>query len=326
MVRKKMLLAIITIAVIAIAVYNLPSPAPIPFEMALGTSPYEVSGLIYIAEEKGYFNDAGLNVTIHRYDAGLYAITDLNQGKLDVATAADYAVAGRVLAGDPIVVAGSIGTDDFHYLMIRKESGIAEGQDLRGRTIGVSKRTSGEFFLGRFLELHGLRHTDVVLIDLAPARMKEALAGGAVDAVVIWPPTVYDIEDALGDSLLIWPIQGGQKMYWLLIVPEEGDPAAIERLLRALQHAEEFAQRHPEEARRIVNQRLATPAGEQVRAWERTRMSLSLDQSLLIALEDEARWMIRENLTDDMEMPDYLSCLRYEWLDSIKPGSVRIIR
>lgn len=326
MVRKKMLIAIIVLAIIAIMVYSLPPPSPIPIDIAIGTSPYEVSGLIYLAEEKGFFRDSGLNVTINRYDTGLYAIADLNQGRLDVATAADYAFAGRVLAGDPIVVAGSIGTDDFHYLVIRKESGIADGRDLRGRSIGVSKRTSGEFFLGRYLELHGLRHTDVVLNDLAPVQMKEALASGAVDAVVTWPPTLYDIEDTFGEDLLIWPVQGGQKMYWLLIVPEEGDQTAIERLLRALQQAEEFAQRNPEESQRIVDQRLATPAGEQVRAWERTRLFLSLEQSLLIALEDEARWMIRENLTDNMAMPDYLSRLRYEWLDSIKPGSVRIIR
>lgn len=331
MVRKKMLIAIILIAIIlialiAIALHHLPSPVPDPLDLSIGTSPYLVSGLIYIAEERGYFRDSGLNVTIREYDAGLFAIADLAEGKLDVATAADYAFAGRVLAGDPIVVAASIGTDDFHYLMTFRESGIAQGWDLRGRKIGVSKGTSGEFYLGRYLELHGLKPADVVMVDLPPARMLEALGDGSVDAVVTWPPAVHEIEGAFGDSLLIWPVQGGQMMYWLLILPEESDPVSTGRLLRALLYAEQFAQKHPEEAQRIVDRHMAASAGEQARSWERTRMSLSLDQSLLIALEDEARWMIRENMTPETRMPEYLSRLRYEWLDSVKPAGVRIIR
>ena len=40
--------------------------------------------------------------------------------------------------------------------------------------------------------------------------------------------------------------------------------------------------------------------------WKRNRFSLSLDQTLIIAMEDEARWMISNNLTAEKQVPNFL--------------------
>jgi NitT/TauT family transport system substrate-binding protein len=52
---------------------------------------------------------------------------------------------------------------------------------------------------------------------------------------------------------------------------------------------------------------------------------LSLDQSLLINTEDEARWAIKNNLIDKTEIPNYLDYIYIDALEEVKPEAVGII-
>jgi NitT/TauT family transport system substrate-binding protein len=52
---------------------------------------------------------------------------------------------------------------------------------------------------------------------------------------------------------------------------------------------------------------------------------VTLDQSLILAMEDEARWMIANNLTNATEVPDFRNYIYEEGLRAVRPGSVNII-
>ena len=60
--------------------------------------------------------------------------------------------------------------------------------------------------------------------------------------------------------------------------------------------------------------------------WPRQQFSLSLDQSLLAAMEDEARWMIKSGLTAEKRVPNFLDYIYEGGLKAIKPEAVSIIR
>ena len=51
---------------------------------------------------------------------------------------------------------------------------------------------------------------------------------------------------------------------------------------------------------------------------------LSLDQPILVSLEDEARWAIRNKLTDVTKVPNYLDYIYTDALKAVKPGAVTI--
>ncbi len=53
---------------------------------------------------------------------------------------------------------------------------------------------------------------------------------------------------------------------------------------------------------------------------------LMLDQSLVVAMEDEARWMISNNRTTEMMVPNFLEYIHLDGLKSVKPAEVNIIR
>ncbi|MGE5838514.1 MAG: nitrate ABC transporter substrate-binding protein, partial [Deltaproteobacteria bacterium] len=60
--------------------------------------------------------------------------------------------------------------------------------------------------------------------------------------------------------------------------------------------------------------------------WPRYQFALSLDQSLITAMEAEARWMIKNNLTNQRQVPDFLKYIYEDGLKAAKPEAVTIIR
>jgi len=60
--------------------------------------------------------------------------------------------------------------------------------------------------------------------------------------------------------------------------------------------------------------------------WQRYQFSLSLDQSLILAMEDEARWMIKNKLTRENQVPNFMNYLYLDGLKAVKPEAVNIIR
>ena len=61
------------------------------------------------------------------------------------------------------------------------------------------------------------------------------------------------------------------------------------------------------------------------KVWSQNQFSLSLDQSLILAMQDEARWLINNNLTNSFSVPNFLNNIYVDGLKSVKPESVNII-
>ena len=73
---------------------------------------------------------------------------------------------------------------------------------------------------------------------------------------------------------------------------------ALEGLFRALAQAEIFIKNSQDESHAIIAKRLNLDQVIFKSGWVRIDYELSLDQTLLSAMEDQARWMIKNRLTD----------------------------
>jgi len=60
--------------------------------------------------------------------------------------------------------------------------------------------------------------------------------------------------------------------------------------------------------------------------WSQNQFSLSLDQALIVTMEDEARWMIANKLTSEKQVPDFLNYIYVDALKAVKPEAVNIIQ
>lgn len=64
---------------------------------------------------------------------------------------------------------------------------------------------------------------------------------------------------------------------------------------------------------------------EVVAAWPTYHFGLELDQSLLLAFEDRARWAIRNRLANSREVPNFLDNVYLEGLGEVRPTAVTVI-
>jgi hypothetical protein len=99
----------------------------------------------------------------------------------------------------------------------------------------------------------------------------------------------------------------------------------LKKFLRAIDKAGEFIRNNKEKAKEIVSGRLKTDREVVDVEWDDFKFGLFLDQSILLTLEDEARWTIDNNLTNSTKIPNYLDYIYTDVLESVKPEAVTVI-
>jgi NitT/TauT family transport system substrate-binding protein len=303
--------------------------APPATSLVLGTTSNEVNSLILIAQDLGYFAGNGLNVVDKTYPSGVAALDGLFDGAVDLATGSEFAFVNRVLAGDDICTIGAISRSSIEYLVGRADRGLETVADLEGKTIGVPLGSRPEFALDRFLYLRGIDPAAVTLVDVPAPLSPDALANGDVDAVATWQPYVDRIRERIGEDIVSWTMQQDQPSYTLVMckgtwADDHGE--LLTRLLSALVQAESYVIHNPEAARAAIQAHLGYSTDYIEDVWPDYSFSVMLDQALVVAMEDQARWIITHNLGPDRRTPDFLDYVYFAGLETVKPEAVNVIR
>ena len=289
----------------------------------------EYSTLVWIAQDQGYFADNGLDVIIRDYKSGKQACDALLAGEVSIATSADFVLVSNSFDYQDLRTFGVINTVDNIELVARKDHGISQLADIKGKKIGVTMKSTAEFFLGSFLILNKLSINDVEFIDLNPNEIIEAIVTGEIDAAFTWEPSIYRIKSSLGDNAISWPGQGGQPYYFLLITRERWiteHAKTAERFIKAITQAEEYTDEYNTDAKNLIRQRYGYESSYLDAAWPKHEFRVTLAQQLLVMLEDQARWRMKNKLVEATEVPNYLDYIYLDALEAIKPEAVTVIR
>jgi NitT/TauT family transport system substrate-binding protein len=326
------LLSLLACAAFALLhIYNKPSQQKYtgPVENISTGLTGQYGSLILIAQEQGYFREHGLNVAVQEYDSGAPIMTDLLANKLDSGIASDFSGVRNSFHGEDIRIVGSFVKSQVFYLVARKDHGITAIKDLRGKRIGVTKGTAGEFYLGQFLTLNGLQLTDITITDGPPAVLMDAVNNGTLDGIVSFEPNVYNASKSLGTNSIRWSVQNQQPVEGLLFVTGQyvhEHPAALKRYMEAIIEAQAYLEMHNDAAKAFVAKHLGYDKAYIDYIWPKLSLDVSLDQDLLIYMEDEAQWAIENKLTTATTIPNYLQLIDFEPLESVRPESITVIR
>ena len=151
-----------------------------------------LNGLPYtIALEKGYFRDAGVNITgIIGGAGGGSGVRSLLAGGSLYAEVALPAAITAAKQGLDIKIINSCGEGWDQLWVTRPDSPINSAKDLRGKKIAYSRpRSVSEMFLLLLLEKEGLKKSDVQLLDVgADSAGITAVETGAADLTVATEP------------------------------------------------------------------------------------------------------------------------------------------
>lgn len=287
---------------------------------------YSVFNLL--ADEEGFFKANGLDAAVTEYDSGATSVGAVENGTADVAVAADFVGAAHLFANPDLRILAEVGNQDTFDLIVRTDEGFATPADLKGKKIGVTKKTAGEYYLGRYLSFAGLGYADVQEVDLNPDDMFAQLKNKQLDAIVTFEPHVYDLTQQLGEQIAVWPIQGNQRALALVYSSRafiEQHPDVVRRYMLALLEAQQFMDDHPNEARAVLMRRLGFNQAQMTYLATRLDFTIDLNQDVLLTLEDQARWMIATGLTPTAQVPDYLPDIYFDALAQARPDAVTIV-
>lgn len=332
---KKNAAVMIVIVVITLAglgawyILDSPTAHSEPKEsITIGTTPLEAYALIFIAQDLGIFAKNGINATIRYYDTAVPAVHGMESGDVDISTSSEYPIVTEAFKKENISIIGSI--DKYHSftLLGRRDRGIKNVSDLEGKKIGFIQRGSiAEFYLGRLLDLHGMSLQDVAIVNITPSQSVNAIANGDIDAIQARNDYVGSIRERLGNNCVTLSSQNDQETFIVLACRNdwaEAHPKTINRLLKSLEQAEGYAVNHPDVAKSILQKRLNFTDKYMEAAWPEHQYSLTLDQSLLIAMNDEGRWMMNNIITTEKTLPYFRDYIYTKSLEVVKPGAVNI--
>jgi NitT/TauT family transport system substrate-binding protein len=305
-------------------------PAVSPEKITIAYSTATDAALAVVALVQGDYHHEGLEVTPHLYPYGKLALKDVLEGNADVATVAETPVMFEIMKGEKLSVIATIQTSSKdNAIVARKDRGIHSEGDLRGKRLAVTLGTTADFYLDVYLAAHGISRKELVVVDLKPEALPAALADGTVDAISTFNPYVSHAQNRLGDrgvtfldeDLYTWSFNMVAKQEFILKNPEK-----VKKMLRALISAEEFAIKNPEKAQKNVADFSRLDMSLVQKLWANTEFQVVLDQSLVLAMEDESRWAIKGGLTRKTQVPNYLEHIYFDGLTSVKPDAVRILR
>lgn len=309
------LLLVLAVATALVACTGATAPSPTesePVKIAMGFIPNVQFTPMYVALDKGYFADEGLELEL---DYGMEAdiLGLLGAGQLQFA----------IGSGDQVVLARSAGLpvvyvyDWYNRFPVSVVSlaadGIESAADLKGKTVGVSHLAGASYIGWRALaEAAGLDDTDVSLQAIGYTQVA-ALTSGQVDAAVCYymnEPVQLEVSgekvnQILVDDFVPLPSNG--------IITNEAtisdNPELIRRLLRAFDRGLRYTLDNPDEAFAIAEK--AVPEIEGAREVQRAVFDASLElwDTDETGVSSDTQWasaadfMLRDGLIDDAVDP-----------------------
>lgn len=172
----------------------------------VGSSPVISSAGIYLAQERNYFKDEGLNIDLVDFNSSGGQMTLLlSKGEMDVG-------AGNLTSGLFNAIAkgqkfklvadkGHLEKGKEYIALIVRADHLASGRykslkDLKGFKMGLTSLdgVSQQIVAEKFLEKAGLRPTDVEFVKLSYAEMNVALKSKSIDATIQLEPYLAKAE------------------------------------------------------------------------------------------------------------------------------------
>jgi NitT/TauT family transport system substrate-binding protein len=158
------------------------SQEPVAMSVGLGFIPSVQFAPFYLADQAGYYADAGLDVTF-RHGTDYDVVVLVAQGELDLGLADGTSVIPAVSNGIPIKYVATIYGRFPSIVFAKASSGIDDAADLAGKKVGIPGRFGSSWImLQALLDSADLTPEDVEIVEYPDFGQGAAVAQDAVDA------------------------------------------------------------------------------------------------------------------------------------------------
>ena len=250
-VRMRMLvLSVVAVIVVAAvgAALTLSSSPEDEYSLTVAYSEKMNYEPLMVAEDKGFFTNAGLNVTPAIVTGGIQAAEALLAASADVAAMGDAPAVQLIprLISEGIgakIIARITGAEGMHRIIA--DSSIVEPSDLEGKKVGMQQSSSSQGAFLQWCAANGVNTANVNFVWLNPTDLAQAMATKLIDAMVGSEPWAINTENLCGASVHELGNSSGLGSTFPIVVVasekalrEKGE--ALERFLAALDRANEY--------------------------------------------------------------------------------------
>jgi len=303
-----------------------PTNGPTKVVLAEGMQP--IVAPVYVAYAKGFFKEQGLDVQLVPFPKGKLCLDAVLGGQANFGTVAETPLMHVGFQHQPVAILATMETATKNTKAVaRKDKGVQKAADLKGRKIGVPVGGNAEYFMDVFLQKNGLSRKDVQVVNLNPPEMIGAIVRGDIDAAFSFEPYITRSLNQLGDKgILLMDADIYRETFDLVSMRPwaEANRETAEKVLRALVKATQFIKANRDESVQIVAARIQLDPKELANIWDYYTFDIVLDQSLMDALNSQAKWAI-DSKTQNGPAPNYSYLFYPEPLKAVNPGAVSIV-
>lgn len=288
------------------------------------------SAVMLVANDQRLFQQAGVEVISQPFSLGKDALKSVTDGHADLALVADTPLMFALQNGADIsVLAGVSQGRRLLAVVARKDRGIRRLEDLRGKSVGLSLGTNLPYFLDAMLQVRGIPIETVRLVDLTTAEVVDALVAGKIDAATLYQPFLATVVEQMGDQLEVFYGEDIYSFRNFLVAKTsyiDSHPREVQRILKGLISASRAIETDLVSARKVVASALDIKADTLVTLFEAEDYMVSIDQAMLLTLDDQTRWAMKRGLIQPGPVPNYLNAIKYQHLEALLPSAVTIVR
>ncbi|HIK55913.1 MAG TPA: ABC transporter substrate-binding protein [Synechococcales cyanobacterium M55_K2018_004] len=288
------------------------SPASGPMKASMAITTWIGNTPMIIAQEKGFFEELGLELDIKLFDTVAQAFPAYTAGQLDgiaPVTSEVVSLAARNVDIQVVTVLDtSLGAD-----VILARNSVKNLQDLKGRKIGAERGGIGQFFVLQVLAQAGLTENDVEFVNLTPDAAAAAYQAGSIEVVYTYSPFSDQANAAQKDGRILFSTKemptAIADLYCFSSKFIAANPQAVQAFVDGNFKGLEFLQKNPQEGLPIMAKRLnITPAelAEQLKGLQLPDLATNVemlgnpnsDLSLLKPMNEMARFLKAQGKID----------------------------
>jgi NitT/TauT family transport system substrate-binding protein len=259
---------------------------------------------VWMAIEKGFYKQEGLDVTYRLFPSGTTAFQAFQTGQGDIIMTGDLPSVQYFFrsAGNYRTIA-AVERDAKGYVIVARKD-VTKPQDLIGKTIATRVGSTGSWFISEYLNKNGVDPSKVTIKNLDTQVLPTALCGGDIAAFFIWQPVgsraieicpdqAHYLSDATGY------IQGylvaGARPDWL--TSSEGKDIAT-RWLRATIKGREVAEKEFAAVAAYAKSSLDLSEKATREQWDTNIRPLALDNIYYHDFCSLSQWAQKDKATD----------------------------
>ena len=295
-------------------------------KMTLFGQPSVNNDSIWMAFEKGFYQQEGLDITYRLFPSGTTAFQAFQTGQGDIVMTGDLPSVQYFfrVKGDYRTIA-VIERDAKGYVAVAQKS-IAKPQDLIGKTVATRIGSTGSWFISEYLSKNGVEPAKVAVKNLDTQVLPAALCGGEIAAFFIWQPIgsrtleicpdkAHYLTDASGY------IQGylvaGARPEWLNSA--QGRDIAV-RWLRATMKGRDVADRDFASVAAYAKAKLDLSEKATREQWDTNTRPLAIDKVYYDDFCSLSRWAQAEKMTEQK-----LDSPQLTWPDGLKAIDSKLV-